>query len=188
MDLTRRDALAALAVVGAGGAVAGVAGTDGIGDDLLSGSDDAEDELTLDGVAALDVLTAASEVLYPSDATGHREFVETYTLGRIEGREGYESGLAETLAELDATARDWYDGGFAEIPPADRDELLRRLGADTGDPDPDGPLTERVRYYVVNELLFAFYASPTGGGLVGTENPIAYPGGTESYQRGPEDG
>jgi hypothetical protein len=187
MELTRRDALAALAVVGSGGIVAGLAATDDLGDGPLAGPD-AEEELTLDGVAALDVLTAASEVLYPSEATGHREFVETYTLGRIEGREAYENGLAATLTELDATARDWYDGGFAALSPAERDELLRRLGADTGDPDPEGPLTERVRYYVVNELLFAFYASPTGGGLVGTENPIGYPGGTQSYQRGPEDG
>jgi hypothetical protein len=186
MDLTRRDALAALAVVGAGGAVAGLAET-GAFDDGPAGSNPGS-ELTLAGVDALELLTAAAEVLYPSDVTGHREFVETYALGRIDGREGYEAGLAETLSDLDATARDWYDADFADLPSAERDELLRRLGVDTGDPDPDGPLTERVRYYVVNELLFAFYASPTGGGLVGTENPIGYPGGTESYQRGPGDG
>ncbi|MFC5365980.1 gluconate 2-dehydrogenase subunit 3 family protein [Salinirubrum litoreum] len=187
MDLTRRDALAALAVVGAGGAVAGLAET-GTFDGGTPGTSETGDESTLAGVDALDTLTAASEVLYPSEATGHREFVETYVLGRIDGREAYETGLAETLAELDATARDWYDAAFADLTPADRDELLRQLGTDTADPDPDGPLTERVRYYVVNELLFAFYASPTGGGLVGTENPIGYPGGTESYQRGPNDG
>ena len=187
MELTRRDALAALSVVGAGGIVAGLAATDGLGDGPLS-EGDAEAELTLDGVDAPAILTAAAEVLYPSEATGHREFVETYTLGRIEGREGYEAGLAETLADLDATARDWYDAPFPDLAPERRDDLLRRLGVDTGDPDPEGPLTERVRYYVVNELLFAFYASPTGGGLVGTENPIGYPGGTQSYQRGPDDG
>jgi hypothetical protein len=187
MDLSRRDALAALAVVGAGGTVAGLAATDEFDGGPIAGPRDDGRE-PLGDEAALDLLTAASEVLYPSETTGHREFVETYTLGRVEGREDYRTGLGETLAELDATARDWYDADFADLPPADRDELLRQLGADTADPDPGGPLTERVRYYVVNELLFAFYASPTGGGLVGTENPIGYPGGTESYQRGPTDG
>lgn len=187
MELTRRDALAALSVVGAGGIVAGLAGSDDLGDGPLSGGGD-DTDLTLDGVDAPAILTAAAEVLYPSEASGHREFVETYTLGRIEGREDYETGLAETLADLDATARDWYDASFSDLTPERRDDLLRRLGVDTGDPDPEGTLTERVRHYVVNELLFAFYASPTGGGLVGTENPIGYPGGTQSYQRGPGDG
>ena len=64
-----------------------------------------------------------------------------------------------------------------------RDRLLRGIGVETADPVPDGTLTERVRFYLVNDLLFAFYASPTGGRLVGIENPIGHPGGIESYQR-----
>jgi hypothetical protein len=62
------------------------------------------------------------------------------------------------------------------------------MGADTADPDPDPDGTDagRVRYYVVNELLYALYASPTGGELVGIENPRGYPGGTASYRRGPD--
>jgi hypothetical protein len=42
-----------------------------------------------------------------------------------------------------------------------------------------------VRYYVVNELLYALYTSPTGGELVGIENPQGHPGGHESYQHEP---
>ena len=49
-------------------------------------------------------------------------------------------------------------------------------------------MSDRVRFFVVNELLFALYSSPTGGSLVGIENPVGHPGGTESYQHaGPED-
>jgi hypothetical protein len=59
------------------------------------------------------------------------------------------------------------------------------MGADTVDPDPDGGDVARVRYYVVNELLFALYASPTGAELLGLENPQGHPGGLASYQRGP---
>jgi len=53
------------------------------------------------------------------------------------------------------------------------------------DENPDGTAAERVRFFVVNELLLALYASPTGGELVGIENPQGYAGGAESYQRGP---
>ncbi|MEA5408870.1 hypothetical protein VB773_15715 [Haloarculaceae archaeon H-GB2-1] len=56
----------------------------------------------------------------------------------------------------------------------------------TAEPNPDGTTAERVRYYLVNEPLYALYASPTGGTLVGIENPQGHPGGTESYQRGPQ--
>jgi len=45
----------------------------------------------------------------------------------------------------------------------------------------------RVRYYLVNDLLFALYSSPTGGKLVGIENPQGHPGGTGSYQQPPND-
>jgi len=60
------------------------------------------------------------------------------------------------------------------------------MSVDTADPVPDGDDVERVRYYVVNELLFALYSSPTGGELVGLENPRGNPGGLASYQRGPQ--
>jgi hypothetical protein len=60
------------------------------------------------------------------------------------------------------------------------------MGVDLVDPDPDGFSAERVRFYLVNELLYALYSSPTGGTLLGLENPQGYPGGSESYQQGPE--
>jgi hypothetical protein len=64
--------------------------------------------------------------------------------------------------------------------------VLDEMGVDTADPDPEGPDPARVRFYVVNDLLFALYASPTGGELVGIENPQGHPGGTDSYRRGPQ--
>jgi len=51
------------------------------------------------------------------------------------------------------------------------------MTVDTAGPDPDGVAGERIRYYLVNELLYAFYASPTGAGLVGLENPRPIPAG-----------
>jgi hypothetical protein len=181
MDLSRRDALAALAAAG----VAGVAGStflDG-GEDTAASADAmpsaANDTgtVTADGLATL---VAVAETVYPSAATGVDTFVETYVSGLPEDRRDEVLAVA---AELDATARDWFDAPLAALDRATRDRLLRDLGVDVADPDADGYLSERIRFHLVNELLYAFYASPTGGRLVGIENPIAYPGGTESYQR-----
>ncbi|WP_411963212.1 gluconate 2-dehydrogenase subunit 3 family protein [Haloferax sp. YSMS24] len=178
MRLTRRDAIAVLAGLGivGGGAVA----------------IDRLDPPTADGIepSAAEVLAtmvAAGEVVYPSEAEGIDTFVETYVLGRTRDENRGEQ-MRATAAELDDVAREWYESPFAELPAAKRDALLRELGADTADPIADGTFSERLRFHVVNELLYAFYASPTGGRLVGIENPIGYPGGTESYQRATMDG
>ena len=136
--------------------------------------------------AGIDPEVAAAEVLYPSAVTGHEAFVETYVNGRVSDDPDHRAGLLSAVAELDAIARDWHGDGYADLARETRDRLLRDLGVDVADPDPDGPISSRLRWYVVNDLLYAFYTSPTGGRLVGTENPTGYPGGTESYQRGPE--
>ena len=94
------------------------------------------------------------------------------------------AATGHAVVVLDAGPR--FDRRVVDLPPADRDALLDQMSVDVADPDPDGVDRERVRYYVVNELLFALYATPTGGKLVGIENPQGYPGGTASYQRGPK--
>ncbi|MFC7233994.1 gluconate 2-dehydrogenase subunit 3 family protein [Halosegnis marinus] len=178
MKLTRRDALAALSgagIVAAGGAAALAR------EDIDAG--DGDGEPSLDRVLA--TLVAAAETTYPSEVEGIPDFVEAYSLGRIEGREGYLAGVREAVGQLDETARAWEGAPFADLDGATRDDVLRSLGVHTAEEVPDGTIPERVRYYVVNEVLYALYASPTGGRLVGIENPQGYPGGTESYRRGP---
>ena len=174
-------ALAAVGAVGAGSVAARYdppRADDGGGEN--GGGGDAEPSVSAD---LLDVMDAAAAVVYPSNVTGRRAFVERYVVGRTDGRESYRRGLEATAAELDAIARDWRDAGFADLSPDARDGVLRGLGVATADPEPDGTVSERIRLYVVNDLLFAFYSSPTGGRLVGIENPIGHPGGTESYRR-----
>jgi hypothetical protein len=187
MRLTRRDALAALGAAGTLGAAATLAGRhppradDGDGTRRVP-LDDGPRSAPLDD-DAVETLVAAAAVLYPSSVSSTGKFVRTYVAGRTRRRPAYREGVADAAAGLDATARDWYGDGFPDLPAATRDRLLRELGADTADPDPVGTISGRVRYFVVDELLFALYASPTGGRLVGLENPPGYPGGTASYQR-----
>ncbi|WP_120243805.1 gluconate 2-dehydrogenase subunit 3 family protein [Halopiger aswanensis] len=174
MELTRRDAVAAL----------GAAGIAGAGAFALSSSDSSESDRGL-ADDDLETMVAAAEVLYPSAVDGVREFVESYVGGRAAADEDWADAVADVVAYLDDYADAWYDDSFASLSPDARDDALRRMGADAVSSEPDGGSVERVRYYVVNELLFALYASPTGGELVGLENPQGHPGGTESYRRGP---
>lgn len=133
----------------------------------------------------LEVLVATAEVVYPNDVEGVREFVETYALGRIRERPEYRRGVREAVETLETLTTLWYDDRYTELKPRERDALLHELGVNTAEEDPGGTDAERMRYYVVNDLLFALYSSPTGGELVGIENPQGHPGGTDSYRRGP---
>ncbi|WP_200532022.1 gluconate 2-dehydrogenase subunit 3 family protein [Halorubrum sp. LN27] len=193
MELTRRDAAAALAALGATGGVALAARRSGRGSDADAaggadgeedgGEDDEGTERPLDDAAVRASMAAVATVLYPQEVDGVGAFVDEFLDGRLDGSP-HADGVRATVREVDEAARDWYGAPVAELSEGDRDRLLRELGADTADEDPDGTLAERVRYYVVNELLLALYASPTGGELVGLENPQGHPGGTESYRRG----
>lgn len=175
MELRRRDALAALAAAGvAAGGVATLADRD---------DDDGSQPL---GRREVDTLVAVAEVVYPGTVDGIPEFVETYSVTRARARPDYGEGVAAALATLDDVASDWYDGDVRTLDRETRDRLLRELGCDAADPDPDGTTAERLRYYLVNELLYALYTTPTGGALVGLENPQGHPGGTESYQQAPD--
>ncbi|AZH25010.1 gluconate 2-dehydrogenase subunit 3 family protein [Haloplanus aerogenes] len=171
MNLSRRDALAALATAGA----VGVAGATALGDEGSPDTTVSDDTLA--------ILVAVAEAVYPAEAEGIEPFVETYVAGRIADDPAHREGVVTAAADLDATARDWRGAPLTDLDRSARDQLLRDLSVDVADPDPDGNLAAQVRFYLVNELLYAFYASPTGGRLVGIENPVGYPGGTESYQK-----
>ncbi len=170
MRLTRRDALAALASAGVASA-AGCAAPDAEGESL--------------DPAATATLVAAAGVLYPTDVDNVEKFVRTYAEGRTRDDRERRQGVERTTADLDGVARDWYGEGFATLSVERREATLREAGADTASPDPTGTLANRVRFYVVNELLYALYTSPAGGRLAGVENPVGHPGGTTSYQQGP---
>jgi hypothetical protein len=183
MELTRRDAAAALAAIGATGGVA--LGVRRATDDGASGADAAWDgEGSPDDEAVREAMTAAARVLYPEEVSGIDAFVDRFLDGRLDGS-AHADGLRAAVAEVESAARSWYDAPVAELSAAERDDLLRELGAATAEENPGGTTAERVRFFVVNELLLALYSSPTGGELVGIENPQGYAGGAESYQEGP---
>lgn len=174
MELSRRDALAALgaAAVATGG---GVLAWNTLRDDGPLGPADT------------DRLVAVAETLYPDAVDGTGAFVERYVVGRVRGAPNRAAGIAAALDTLDRYAEAWAEAPFAALSVDRRDELLRSMGVDDADGDPGGSDRERVHHHLVDELLWALYATPTGGELLGIENPVGYPGGTTSYRRAPPD-
>lgn len=177
MDLTRRDAILALV---ASGAVVG-----GVGAAIERTRNDRSDDNEFDD-ELLPHLVAVAEVVYPSAVTPTTEFVRTYTLGRTSDRPEYRRGLETATRDLVEESQRRYGAKPAALPVPKRDQLLRTLGVATTVPDPDGTVPGRIRYYVVEELLYALYTTPVGGKLVGHENPDGHPGGLDAYQRGPK--
>ena len=179
MELSRRDALAALAAAGAG-SVAGCSGLGSDGDATATAGDAGPV-----GDHELSTLVAVAEVVYPSDVSDVSEFVRTYTGGRVDGDDAYARGVADAVVTLDDYAAEFHDDRYAALSHETRREMLDYMGVEVVDPDPDGTAAERVRHYLVNELLYAFYTSPTGASLAGLENPPGHPGGTASYREPP---
>jgi hypothetical protein len=170
MKLTRRDALLALA---GSGIVASTALT----------RDEVAGEFTASDV---DTLVALAEVLYPSAVEPTTEFVETYVVGRYRSDEERLTGLRSALEVVRRTSRRETGRSVDALDVEDRDAVLRATGGDRAFPDPDGTTAQQVRYYIINDLLYALYTTPKGGELVGNTNPPGYPGGTEAYQQGPD--
>lgn len=173
MRLTRRDALVALGAIGGGTAALGTV-RQGVFDDL-------------DDEAVTDRLYAVAEVIYPSEVEIDRSFVSTYVLGRLSNRDEYVRAQADALKTLDSHARQQAGRSLTALDSSDRWSALRTMGVHTAHPNPDGTPQERVRYYVVNDLLYVLFSTPTGGELVGCENPPGHPGGLDAYQRGPNE-
>ncbi|NHN62037.1 secreted protein [Haloarcula quadrata] len=189
-ELTRRDALKALGAAGVtvtGGAAA-LAWNESEDDDTVeSAEDDADASESEFGEHERETYRAVAAIVYPSEVAGVQEFVDSYVAGRVEADPERAADMATAVADLDAYTREWEDTVFTALDTETQEETLRGMGVNASDPDPHGDPRHRVRYYLVNDLLFALYSSPTGGELVGIENPQGYPGGTSSYQQPPND-
>mgnify|MGYP000462920580 CR=1 FL=1 len=192
MQLSRRDALAALSAAGVGslagcGAPVASGGTDGDGSGRTvtpNEDDDRRDDEF--GGHELATMVAVAGTVYPSAVDGVEGFVRTYTDGRVDGDDAYRGGIAEAVATLDEYTEGLYDARYVDLSSEDRAEALAVMSVDDVDPHPHGTDPQRVRHYLVNELLFALYASPTGASLAGLENPPGHPGGVQSYREGPD--
>ena len=183
--LTRRDAIGALAAAG----VTAVAGCSLPASDNAVGTGDGADDATpaqdaaesSDATAVEDhelrTMRSLATVLYPSQIDVTEGFLETYLYSRIVEEESYGTEVTTAVETLDSLAREQYDGAFRTLTADQQESVVVDAEVRSADSVADGTDVERLNYYLVDELLFAFYASPAGGDLVGNANPRGWPGG-----------
>ena len=167
MELTKRDALIALG---------------GFGLTATAWLEDSGPTPTELGSDDVETLLALSETLYPSDVTVNSEFIETFVGGQRQLDPDHVAGIVDALDDVRQASRRQTGRHPTELDPSARGDLLRSMGVARAYPDPTGAAIQQIRYYVVNNLLYALYTTPKGGRLVGNPNPPGHPGGTEAYQ------
>lgn len=170
MKLTRRDALIALGAASAGAAAIGSARQ-------TTAVDLSDAQITTR-------LQAVAESVYPEEIEVTRGFIVSYAQRRLEGRDAYRRAQADALERLDNRARSFAGRPFPALSRDRRQTVLRDMGVLRAVPVADGTAEERIRFYVVNDLLYVLFSTPTGGEALGCANPPGYPGGLAAYQRG----
>lgn len=136
----------------------------------------------------IDVMTAIARAVYPSAVSVDSSFIESRVFGRVEPKTDHFENLVAAIEAVDSHARARFGGGVTDISAARRRRVLQSMGVTTVHPTADGTTAERIRFYLLNDLLYALFTSSVGGELMGIDNPPGYPGGREAYRRGPDGG
>lgn len=178
MRLTRRDAVTALVTGGA----AGIAMSELPPDIIQPTPDRASYQFTDHDHHRL---KAIAEVVYPSDVQLTVEDIAEFVAGLSDDRR---REMIRTLDQLEWYLFDGYGRSVVELPVRRRDAALRSIGTARAGSSPEGSLPERIRFYLINQLLYLLYTTPRGSRVLDIENPVGYPGGYESYQQAPNDG
>jgi hypothetical protein len=168
MELTRRDALL--------GAIGGSSAVSLAVYELESGASAATDPASL-SEDEVRTLVSVAETVYPSQVDPTGEFVRGYTTRLDDARV---RATRRTIGDLDRAARRHFGTEYRNLSTGVGDRLLRRLGVDRVRSGPGGTLAERVRFHLVNSLLYVLMTSPRGTEPFDIENPVGHPGGFES--------
>jgi len=173
MRLTRRDALKALAT----GTIAGLGSV--TVSELATRLDGQSPEQRLDR-SDIGTAEAVADVVYPSEVTVSADFIEGYYSPMPDE---LQAEAVRAIRDLNAASKEEFGTAFADVESSEvRDDMLRALGVSRAQPNPDGTVPERVRYFLVNGLLYALFTVPKGAELFGIDNPKGYPGGFATYR------
>lgn len=129
--------------------------------------------------------TAVADAIYPQSVTVDESFVESAVFGRVEPTPGHFDALVETIEAVESHARARFGASVSGLSPGTRRQVLQSMNVTAVHATPDGTTAERVRFYLVNDLLYALFTSPRSRPLTGIENPPGHPGGLEAYRRAP---
>lgn len=169
MKLTRRHAILAAAGVSAAG----------LGTYELAAADEVSDGPFTQRERAM--LVTVAEAVYPWELAAAADVLVPY-FTRLDDRRT--AATRRTLAEFDRLAQSAFGVPLETLSAEEGRTLLRTLGSDRIQSSPTGTLAERVRFHLVNSILFALMTHPSGTAPFDIDNPVGYPGGFASYTEG----
>lgn len=170
-ELTRRDTLLAAAGVTAAGGL-------GVYELLRRTPGPASAAVDL-SETRLETLVAVSEVVYPWPLADPGRQLSLYVRRLSEERT---AALVASLDALDVEARSRFGQPFRRLSRDERRAVFTALGVDRVASRPDGTLPARIRFHVVNSVLYALMTHPTGTAPFGISNPVGFPGGIYSAE------
>lgn len=121
-----------------------------------------------------DGLLAVADVVHPSDPQQFESLIAGYVDRLSDDRKRL---LRRTLSDLDRASYRQSGVPFRSLSPAERRRLFAALGVARVQSRPRGTVPERVRYHLVNSIVFVLVTNPKGTGLFGIRNPVGHPGG-----------
>lgn len=125
-------------------------------------------------------LLTVADVVHPAEPEGFEPVLARYVARLPDHRR---RALLGTLSELDAVSRRQFGTGFGSLSAPEARLLLEELGVDRVRSSPRGTLVERIRFHLVNSVLYALLTDPAGTAVLGIDNPVGHPGGFSSYTR-----
>lgn len=128
--------------------------------------------------AGMDGLLTVADIVHPAAPEEVEPVISAY-VGRL--NQTRTRGLVTTLSELDSRSRRHFGASFGALSRAQGERLLTTLGVNRVQSRPGGTLAERVRYHLVNSVLYALLIRPAGTELYDIGNPVGFPGGFDSH-------
>lgn len=126
----------------------------------------------------LETLLTVADVVFPADPRPLEPVIASYVDRLGDGRT---RALVATVAELDQAAYAQFGIPVRSLSRGECERLFEVLGVTRVQPRPEGTVPERIRFHLVNAVLYSILTHPEGTGPFGITNPVGHPGGFSSF-------
>lgn len=122
----------------------------------------------------LEVLLAIADAIHPTEPTRFRSPLVRYLEEKSDQRRGE---LQYTRIEFDQLAVRRTGAGFVSMNARQARLFLHTIGVSRVQSQRKGTLVERIRFHLLNTVLYVTMTDPAGTAIFDISNPIGYPGG-----------
>ena len=163
MELSRREMFWSLLGTGSVGGLAAYELSEMVVRERKTASrDDIESLLTVAGI------------VHPAESEAFEPVLSSYLNQLSDSRT---QSILETIAELNKISRRRLGRPFHILSRNEAEQLFTILGVNRVQAAPNGTLAERIRFHLVNSVIYALMTNPNGTREFEIQNPVGYPGG-----------